>query len=336
MLGFDPETFIETNAAWIERLHPDDIDITRKAYSDYINGKSEVYKIEFRQRTKQGDWKWILSMGKLVEYTVDGKPLRMLGTYTDISDRKQMEIELKEKNEQLYQLNATKDKFFTIIAHDLRSPFNTIVGFSELLLDLICNKNYENIKEYAELIHNTSKESLDLLQNLMEWARSQTGRIEYKPVYFDMVTFISEAVKLFELVAKAKNIVIKKQLLHEALVFADKEMVLTILRNLLFNAIKFTRSNGLIVLSVKDSIDRLLISVADNGVGIEKNKLEKLFKIEENITTLGTNNEKGTGFGLLLCKEFVEKHGGTIWVESEEGKGSTIYFTLPYQTCIEA
>ena len=236
--------------------------------------------------------------------------------------------ELEVKNKNLREVNAQKDKFYSIIAHDLKNPFNSILGFSELLMEQINEKDYKGIDEYARIINQSTQRTMDLLLNLLEWSRAQTGRMEFNPEYFEMVDLIEENLMLIDVVARQKAITIKKDLPHEILISADKPMISTVLRNLISNAIKFTRYGGEINISAEKRSTEILITVGDNGLGIAPGRLEKLFRIDENDSTLGTNNEKGTGLGLILCKEFVEKHGGKIWAESEEGKGSVFYFTL--------
>ena len=247
----------------------------------------------------------------------------------DISERKRAEEILINSEIQLRELNATKDKFFSIIAHDLKSPFNSIIGFSNLLIEQIHKKDYDGIAEYATIIRNSSQGAMDLLQNLLEWSRSQTGRMEFNPEYVEIVTLIDESIHLLVNSAQQKSIALSKELPRKAIAFADKAMISTILRNLISNAIKFTNPEGAIIISAEQKQNELLISVTDNGVGIKKEVIEKLFRIEEGFSTIGTKNEKGTGLGLILCKEFIEKHGGKIWVESKAGKGSRFCFTIP-------
>jgi signal transduction histidine kinase len=258
-----------------------------------------------------------------------GNPLRMIGTNWDITQQKKTEAEIKQRNDELRELNATKDKFFSIIAHDLKSPFNAIMGFSELLIEQIKENDYTGIEKYAGIILQSSERAVELLMNLMDWSRSQTGRMEFIPEYFELVGFINETASLLSDIAAQKGITIKKELPHNLPVFADQAMINTVLRNLISNAIKFTRQGGMITIAATEKPDLLMVSVSDNGVGIPKAMIDKLFRIDENYTTTGTNNERGTGLGLILCKEFIEKHGGKIWVESEEGLGSTFYFTIP-------
>lgn len=238
--------------------------------------------------------------------------------------------QIKESEIKLRELNATKDKFFSIIAHDLKSPFNSIIGFSNLLVKQIKNKDIEGIDEYANIVLKSANKAMDLLLNLMEWSGSQTGKMEFNPKYFDLVSCTNKTILLYVDIAGQKSITIKNILPHKAFVFADNAMISTILRNLISNAIKFTMPGGNIIVSAIEKQNEIIFSVSDTGVGISKSSIKKLFLIDQSYSTTGTNKETGTGLGLILCKEFVEKHNGKIWVESEEKKGSTFYFTLPY------
>jgi signal transduction histidine kinase len=237
--------------------------------------------------------------------------------------------QLSETNSDLQQSNATKDKFFSIIAHDLKSPFQSIISLSEILIEEVHEINLVEIEKYAGFILQSSNRAMALLMNLMEWAQSQTGRIEFKPEHFEIEAFINEATLLYDDIARQKSIIIKRNLPQNLFVFADKYMLNTVFRNLISNAIKFTMPGGEITISAERKQGEIVFGVRDTGVGIPKNSIEKIFRIEQSYSTLGTNNEEGTGLGLILCREFVEKHGGKIRVESEEGKGTTFSFSLP-------
>ena len=274
------------------------------------------------------DHVWLL-VDAIPQNIVDGAVQQVVCTFINISKRKKAELALKESEIQLRELNATKDKFFSIIAHDLKSPFNAIVGFSEILVEQIREKDYAGIEEYAGYIHTSSLRAMSLLSNLLEWSRTQIGRMNYTPEKIGLQAIINEAIELLTDSAKQKGITILSTIPENLIVFADKTMISTVLRNLVSNAIKFTNSGGHINFTAQQIDDELLVSVADNGVGIRKESLPSLFLIEESKSTSGTEKETGTGLGLILCKEFIEKHGGRIWVESEEGVGSTFKFTLP-------
>lgn len=236
---------------------------------------------------------------------------------------------LKKANAELEKLNATKDRFFSIIAHDLRNPINAILGFSELI-----SANYDAIDdkkklELNKIIHASTKNVYNLLENLLQWSRSQTNRIKFEPVQFDVSGVINENVLLSRANIKKKNIKVGTHFSNDNLIFADKNMVSAVLRNILTNAIKFTPDQGSIEIQTKDEESHLIISVTDTGIGISEDRIQDLFRIDKTHSTYGTSGEMGTGLGLIICKEFVEKHQGKLEVKSTIGKGSTFYFSMP-------
>lgn len=264
-----------------------------------------------------------------VVYGVNNKASFFISHVQDITDKKNAERILLDQKEELQKLNAEKDKFFSIIAHDLMNPFSSIVGFSDLLAEFVNEKKYDDVGKYSAIIQDSSQRALSLLKNLMEWAQSKTGRMEFNPVRFEIIDLINETELLFSDLAKQKTISIIKKIPQQTTIFADWNMLSTVLRNLVSNAIKFTKPGGEIVISFTDKQDEFFFSICDNGVGISKNRIEKLFNLDGSYSTNGTNQEKGTGLGLILCKEFIEKHNGKIWVESTEDKGSNFKFTIP-------
>ncbi len=314
---------------WKKHSHPEDLKRSSELLDKHFSGELDYYECEARMRHKNGDWVWILDRGMVTMWTKDGKPLMMMGTHQDITRRKRAEEELIESNRKLEEMNAAKDKFFSIIAHDLRSPFNSIMGFTELISEQVRERDYANLDHYTKIILQSSHRVMDLLTNLLEWSRSQTGRIEYNPQCFEIVDFIRDTSQLFDQLAAQKSISIVAEMPSGISVFADKLMISTVLRNLLSNAIKYTRPGGTIVISARSNQEKIEVTIADNGIGIARERVARLFRIEQNESTLGTNQEKGTGLGLILCREFIEKHGGRIWAESIEGKGSVFSFSLP-------
>jgi PAS domain S-box-containing protein len=243
--------------------------------------------------------------------------------------RKQMEIELRQKNSELIESNAQKDKFFSIIAHDLRSPFSGIAGLSNYIVNNYHQLNENERIESIQLIDNAAKGIWGLLENLLDWSRSMLGKMEFKPKVLEIQSIINGNRDFLDQAAASKKIEIRYDGDMAITLFADSNMLKTILRNLISNAIKFTRENGQIVVKIDQTSLQTLFVVADNGIGMDEQTISQLFNINKSITNLGTSGEKGTGLGLLLCKEMVEKHNGKIWVESEPGKGSKFMFTLP-------
>jgi signal transduction histidine kinase len=236
---------------------------------------------------------------------------------------------VKIQNVELHDLNATKDKFFSIISHDLKGPLNSLTSFSSLLINHTDSLSKDEIKMLAADLDKSLKNLFALLENLLEWSRSQTGKIEFTPEPVDITTLMEQNRSLLQTQASAKKITIQNLYSKPTQVNIHKQSVNTVIRNLISNAIKFTPEGGTITVNAIETDKMLSISVKDNGVGMPEEVLGKLFRIDTKHTTKGTANEKGTGLGLILCKDFVEKNRGTIWVESEIGKGSTFFFTVP-------
>ena len=237
---------------------------------------------------------------------------------------------LRKENEiRLYELNATKDKFFSIIAHDLKSPFNSIIGLSDLLSEKMHKKDYEGIEEYTEIIQNSAWRAMDLLKNLIVWSQLQTGRLDFRPEPVDLISMIIEVTELSKYSAFQKSISITREIPPDLTIIADKAMINTVLRNLISNAIKFTNPGGKVVISAAENENEVVVTVKDNGIGVKKEIIDKLFLIDSNISRPGTQGEEGTGLGLILCRDFVVKHGGRIWAESEDGKWMRVTFTIP-------
>ncbi|WP_303924457.1 sensor histidine kinase [Draconibacterium sediminis] len=244
--------------------------------------------------------------------------------------RRQLAEEKIHKNlEKLQELNATKDRFFSIIAHDLRSPFNTMLGFGEMLKEEVDNENTEHLKEYTHYLYSGILKTYNLLNELLDWANLQRRKVAFEPQTIDAERCVDEIFQILELSALNKNLNLVKLIPEKTELTADRNMFCTIVRNLLNNAVKFTPEGGTITFSAKFRNGKHIFTVADTGVGISPGNLKKLFKVDESFSTAGTNEESGTGLGLVLCKELVEKHGGEIWAESEKGKGAEFHFTIP-------
>ena len=325
ILGYKPEEL--NNISVIEEMiHPDDQQKTIEGFQDVV--KHGFNKgTQYRHRHKNGEWVYLEAVGT---NQIDNPLInKIVLNVRDITDHKLKEQELLASQERLSEANKTKDRFFSIIGHDMKGPFNSIVGFSDILLDQLANEDYEGVESYARIIHESSQRAMNLLNNLLEWSRAQTGKIQYSPEYIEFVSLANEVIDLMKDCALEKSITVNHKLPHDLPILADKSMIKAILRNLISNAVKFTDEGGEItVLSNVDS-EYITISVVDNGVGIKPENVKKLFRIDYSFSTPGTNDETGTGLGLLLCKEFVEMHGGKLWVESVYGSGSTFKFTIP-------
>jgi len=245
---------------------------------------------------------------------------------------------IQKQNRELQMLNATKDKFFSIIAHDLKNPFNSMLGFTEMLMDNIEKYDTAKIKHFVEMIFISARKGYNLLTNLLDWARTQSGKITCTPEKLDFGLLTNNALEVLTHSANAKNINLVVEIESGLFIYADKNMILSTIRNLVSNAIKFTPKNGTVKISAskinrkidtKESVDMVEVKIADTGVGINPDELHKLFRIDAHLSTRGTENEEGTGLGLILCKEFIDKNKGEIGVQSTVGEGSTFIFTIP-------
>ena len=229
----------------------------------------------------------------------------------------------------LEQINATKNRFFSIIAHDLKNPFNALLGFSEIITTNFNQLQEHEIREYISIVHQSSRNLFKLLENLLKWSASQTGTMRFLPEKFDLVSLINSEILFHRISAFKKQITISNNLPDELIVYSDKLLLSSVIRNLTDNAIKFTRPGGIVGISAQKTGREIIVEIDDSGIGIPDEMQKKLFKIDSDISRKGTNKEEGGGLGLILCKELLEKAGGTIGLKSKVGKGSCFWFTLP-------
>jgi len=246
-----------------------------------------------------------------------------------VIQKKIAEISLKKNEDKLLKLNASKDKLFAIIGHDLRNPFNTILGFTDLLLESIENQKLDKTEKFVSLIGASAKSAYSLLQNLLDWAKTQSGQLHMQKEQIDLSELIREICFVYNPEAKRKDITIVSNHQEASVIYADSNLLKIIMRNLIGNAIKYSYRNGGIEVRTEDKRDHIKISVIDNGIGMTEEVFNKLFEFTGNDSVEGTENEKGSGLGLILCKEFIEMHGGKLLVETKSGKGSRFSFTLP-------
>jgi signal transduction histidine kinase len=245
--------------------------------------------------------------------------------------------ELQAKNKALTELNLSKDKFFSIVAHDLKGPFMPLLGNAELIAEMADTMEPAEIKKIGEGIHHSAQRVFDLLENLLQWASMQMGRMEYKPTSINLQQIVQQSIEPWIDSSNSKKIILENRVVDNLFVYADKNMLSMVIRNLINNALKFTPNGGRIAIDANDlgvinqgkNPKLIKISVSDTGVGINQEDIDKLFKIEVHHSTTGTANETGTGLGLIMCKEMVEMNGGKIWVESKLGSGTVVKFTIP-------
>lgn len=242
---------------------------------------------------------------------------------------KQQNRELENQARQLRELNQTKDKFFSVIAHDLRNPFHGLVGLTQVLVEDFDTMDTEKVKRFHNLIYQSAKQGYQLVLNLLEWIRSQTGRINFNPERLDLGKIISDNIKLARSTAQNKNVTLINKVENGLIVVADYNMIHTIFRNLISNAIKFSNPGGTVTVEGEKDEGKAVVKVIDQGIGMDEETRKNLFRIDIAQSSRGTAGETGTGLGLILCKEFVARHNGEIRVESEKGKGSTFTVILP-------
>ncbi len=288
-------------------------------------------------RLDQANFNQIVESNKKITQTILRGLILRLRNYNVLQSeliKKGEEIQLQrdaleKQRKELEVLNSTKDKFFAIIAHDLRNPFSTVLGLSELLAREFENFDADRLKEFINQIYKYSNNTYNLLENLLQWSMMQTGRMPLRSKVVNVCEIVNENIELLRGNAANKAITLSGPQCGDWFIYADVNMITTVVRNLISNAIKFTEQGGLVEIKFEQDSKFVTVSVSDTGVGISPADRSKLFSLDSNPTTIGTGQEKGTGLGLILCKEFVERNGGKIWVESTLGKGTTFFFTSP-------
>jgi PAS domain S-box-containing protein len=332
--------FLEINDAMVRILGYDskeelmEVDIKSELYFEPKDRESLILKTNpteldvFPMKKKDGTAVWIEDHGWYVK-DINDQIIYHEGILRDVTERKLAEFQLHKYAEELQEMNATKDKFLSIIAHDLKAPFSSILGLSEILKNEINSFDIGSIEQYINLIYSTSKNTYRLLENLLDWARMQQGKMPFNPRPLILKELVTDIFETLNDGAIKKQIILINSIEEQLIIHADQNMIKTVIRNLVSNSIKYTSANGRIEVSASVKDDFILVSVKDNGTGIPKADLNKLFRIETSYSRPGTENEVGTGLGLILCEEFISKHLGKIWVESEIGEGSEFKFILP-------
>lgn len=284
----------------------------------------------------QFETRHITKDGKIIDVEISAaywhSQKKIITFIKNISDRKQAERIIKTQNAELREINATKDKFFSIISHDLRSPFNGFLGLTKLIETDSPGMDKQEILDMVKTMNESAKNLYELLDNLLTWSRIQRGALDFQLDNCVLAFIVKQNINLLGDPAKQKNVELINNIKKNVQVFADLSMLNTVIRNLISNAIKFTRMNGRVTISSEDIDDFVVVVIEDTGIGMSSDLVSKLFKIEEKVSRPGTEGEPSTGLGLILCKEFIDKHGGKISVESEINKGSRFSFTLPKKT----
>ncbi|MDB4335144.1 PAS domain-containing sensor histidine kinase, partial [bacterium] len=336
------------NQKFVEAFNKDRDEIIGAYFGDILGEKNARFAMDYINEARRGksssyintfdisNGKRYVNVNFTPSFGPDGEVKDIIILSHDITEQKQAENELKEakvllekQNAELKGLNTTKDKFFSIIAHDLRSPFSALLGMGEVLKENAKDKDWSDAEEIINVMHESATNVYELLENLLQWSIIQTDQIKFRPERVCLKNIIDSVLNLTESKAVEKNIHIRTFVDENICMNGDANMMSTVIRNLISNAIKFTPENGKIEVDCRKDDKNIKISVSDTGVGIREDMMDKLFNVDEKHSTVGTQNEKGTGLGLILCNEFVNIHKGSIKVESELNKGSKFIVTIP-------
>lgn len=308
-------------------IHPDDQDQIWEQVQNHMDQRLP-FELEYRITTKSGIEKWVLERGQGIYDEADGSLRYLEGFITDISKQKHTELELEKAKSDLSLINKSKDKLFSIVAHDIKSPINNLKSWLDIIATTEISK--EQFDELVGNFHEHIDKVLSMLEALLEWSRTQLSGFTHSPTNFDILELIQEVVDIAKDTATKKGIQLETHSKdEESEVFADRNHIQVVLRNIISNAIKFTDPMGKVNVTISNQNKDIKISVSDSGKGMAQSEIDKLFNIQTHFSTEGTSNETGTGLGLLLCKEMTNKNGGEIWLESQPDKGTTVHFTIP-------
>ncbi len=325
VLGYSVEYMQENPFLWNESIHPEDQERVTAAIIESSHGRQ--FEIEYRIQDAQGNWRWLHDRST-ARVTRNGETF-IEGIATDITARKRAEEEIKDINIQLQKANAEKDMLFSIIAHDLKSPMSGLMASTEVLASQRDTLSHEETLVLSRELHKNASNTFMLLEDLLLWASMSQGGIDYAPEPFRLHELMKNGVATVHDMAGNKNITVYQDIPDNLTVLADKPMIKTVIRNVISNAVKFTPQGGNISVTAKIEGSLVEACVMDDGIGMNDSILSTIFSVDKKKRQLGTNGEKGTGLGLMLCRAFVEKHGGRIWLESEPDKGTKVFFTLP-------
>ena len=320
MSGYTSEELSGLSNLWYRFIDKEDLPNVIDNWNRHISGETEFYEQINRIVTKEGSKKWVITKGMVVKRDKDGNPLRAVGIQADITEQ-------KEREEELRKLVATRDMYFSIIAHDLRGPIGSFAGLTEMMNTSSLDKESE--KEIISELAKLSKSTFELLENLLIWARSQRGDVALNLTQINLSTLVEIVLSPLKTLAQQKNISLINEVKDGTTVFADSEALSLIIRNIVSNSIKFTKSGGRVLVSSKKRDSLMEISIIDNGIGMPKEVADRLFTSDGYQTRRGTDNEKGSGLVLMMSSEFVKRMGGEIKVESIENIGTRVFFTVP-------
>ncbi len=333
LLGYSVEeaTQLSFDSIFTSESYLDFISVLHRKIFDLESGdeSAQTFTIELQENCKNGHVIWVESVISLL---LDGqsKVCELLGVSRNIEKRKEAEKVLKNYARELKESNATKDKFFSIIAHDLRNPFNALLNLTEFVVEYIENDEKDRAIAMANLLRDSAQNTYNLLQNLLEWSSMQQGGVKCNPTNELLLPLLKDEISTLENIALQKKVSVDVLFQDSLIVKADRFMLKTILRNLINNALKYSFEGGKITIDATGSITECIITISDSGIGMTQDEIDSLFKLHTSTSKPGTKQEKGSGLGLLLCSEFISMHQGKIWVESTPGSGSRFHLLFPY------
>lgn len=326
LLGYEVQELIGKN--FQDLIHPQDLPVMQRWLEEALKAGKRHDEIEHRILHKNGQWRWF-NVHASSQINSEGEVESLLGVARDITDRKRAEEKVRLINQKLEMANSEKDKLFTIIAHDLKSPMGGVFSTSQLLAQEAEALPLDQIRFISTEMHKSMANALELLNDLMQWALMSQGGMDFSPEECFLDDLVNSNLHAAQDIAGKKEITIKPDIPEGLTVLVDQPMINTVIRNIIFNAVKFTNRGGNISITASNTDSDVEVCIQDDGIGMTDVMLSSIFTVEKSKRPLGTDGEKGTGLGLILCKEFVEKHGGKIWVQSELGKGTKVFFTLP-------
>jgi PAS domain S-box-containing protein len=326
MVGYSRDEL--SGRKWLELTHPEDIEYNEILTAEIISGRKNSARWEKRYFHRDGSIIWA-DIQTFLYRDENGNPHYFITTVNDITERKKAEAESELRNEKLLQSNAEKDKFFAILAHDLRGPLGSFLGLIEVMAEDINSMTIAEIEDITKALHVSASSLFQLLENLLEWSVLKRGDFKCQPEKMALNRVVLRSIEPILESARLKNITVRLEMPQNYFVECDLKMTETIFRNLVSNAVKFTQPGGSVVISAEPATQEMIrVSVKDSGIGMSQNMIQKLFHINAQVSRIGTGGESSSGLGLIICKEFIEKQGGEITAESEESKGSTFHVTL--------
>ncbi|MCF8357059.1 MAG: PAS domain-containing protein [Melioribacteraceae bacterium] len=327
------ELFMQSSGSQIigkttEEIFPAELVALEVERDKRIVENNEILNYETEYRDQLGEQKNII-VSKSIYNNLDGTVAGILGVIYDITEKRRAERALVESEKRLRDANATKDKFFSIISHDLKNPFTSLLGFSNILITDFESLENDEVKSFLNEIENAAKFAYSLLENILVWSRSQMGKMPFNPTRLDIQPMVNDVILRNSEKLDKKKIKVENGIKPKTVILSDRDMTVSVFQNLISNAIKFNKEEGTIKIKTKEKPGFLEFSIEDSGIGISKEDLNKLFRIDVHYTEIGNSKERGTGLGLIICKEFVEKHGGKLSIESKESEWTRVTFSFP-------